>query len=204
MQTNFQSADIERFAAALRRIDEANADDPNIEVVDGTPQPRELVYARRLTDWVLALCPEASEVLRLAARCQHICRWTIPRDSYPSTRAGYLRWREALKSFHAQKSGEVLRDAVYPDDLIRRVQELNLKKNFPHDPESRVLEDALCLMFLQHQLAELADKSSSDSVVNALRKSWAKMTPAAQTHARQLALGPREKQLLQVALATPT
>ncbi len=117
------------------------------------------------------------------------------------TRAGYLQWRAALKTFHAQKSGEILRQCGYPDDLVLRVQNLNLKKNFPADPESRVLEDALCLVFLQYQLADLASKTADDKVVNALRKSWAKMTPAARAEALKLPYGDREKALLDQALA---
>jgi hypothetical protein len=56
-------------------------------------------------------------------------------------------------------------------------------------------------VFLQYQLADLADKASSDSVINALQKSWRKMTPPARTRALQLVLGPREQELLQRALA---
>jgi hypothetical protein len=196
----FQPANPQRFAAALRRFDAENSRDPETETADGTSHPRELLYAQRLTDWVLRLCPDASEALRLAARCQHICRWEIPRPSYPPTRAGYLQWRAALKKFHAQKAGDILRETGYPDELIRRVQDLNLKKHFPDDPESRVLEDALCLVFLQFQLAGLAAKTAEDKVVNALQKSWAKMTEAARAEALKLNLGDREKALLTRAL----
>src|ERR1051325_5529657 len=115
-------SDPARFREAVRRFDEENAQDPKSEIIDGAAQPRELVYAKRLSEWVMKLAPNASEELRLAARCQHICRWTIPRDSYPMDRAGYLRWREALKKFHAQKAGEILREAGYQEDVIRRVQ----------------------------------------------------------------------------------
>jgi len=188
------------FRAAIERFDQENARDPNSETVDGRPEPRELVYARRLTDWVMRLCPEASEELRLAARSQHICRWTIARNSYPMTRAGYLQWREALKKFHAQKAGEILREVGYPEATISRVQSLNLKKNFPADPETRVLEDALCLVFLEHQFAELAAKTSDEKMINALQKSWKKMTAAAQALALQLPLAAREKALLEKAL----
>jgi hypothetical protein len=138
--------------------------------------------------------------LRLAARCQHICRWEIPRSSYPMTRPGYLKWRADLKKFHAQKSGEILREAGYDESVIRRVQELNLKKNFPADPETRVLEDALCLVFLEFQLAGLAAKTAEDKTINALQKSWAKMSEAARAEALKLDYGPREKILLQRAL----
>lgn len=196
----FQPSDAVRFEAALRRFDEENARDPGREIVDGIAHPGELVYATRLSNWILKLCPDASEALRLAGRCQHICRWEIPRDSYPMTRAGYLQWRTALKKFHAQKAGEILRESGYPEDMVRRVQDLNLKKNFPADPESRVLEDALCLVFLQYQFADLAAKTAEDKTINALRKSWQKMTPHARAEALKLNYGPREKALLKSAL----
>ena len=136
---------MDAFQKAIEKFDAENSRDPNIEIVGGVPQPRELLYARRLTEWVLKLTPDASESLRLAARCQHLCRWMIPRDNYPMTRAGYLRWRNDLKLFHADKAGAILREAGYGDDMIGEVRDLNLKKIFPTDSDSRVLEDALCL-----------------------------------------------------------
>lgn len=189
----------ERFQAAIRRFDGENALDPN---QDGG-RPRELVYAERLTDWVRRLQPNASEALLLAARCQHICRWQSPREKYPMTRPGYLKWRADLKVFHARKSGEILRETGYDEDTIRRVQELNLKKNFPADPEVRVLEDALCLVFLQYQLGELAARSDEDKMINALRKSWDKMTESARAEAFKLNFSPKEKNLIEQALASP-
>jgi hypothetical protein len=200
MSESFQPADAGRFAAALRRFDEENARDPNRETTDDGAQPREFLYAQRLSDWVLRLRPDASEALRLAARCQHLCRWEISRQSYPLTRAGYLQWRATLKQFHARKAGVILRELGYPDDVIRRVQDLNLKKGFPNDPETRVLEDALCLVFLQYQFAELATKTAEDKIINALQKSWQKMTPAARAEALKLNYGGREKALLERAL----
>jgi len=196
----FKPADAARFANAIRRFDEENSRDPNIIVVDASPKPRELAYSRWLFDWVLRVSPEASEALRLAARSQHLCRWMIPRDSYPRTRNGYLRWREALRQFHAKQAGEILREVGYPEDMIRRVQELNLKKLFPQDAETRVLEDALCLVFLERQLGELATKTSDEKTINALQKSWKKMTSAAQAEALKLDYPPREKALLDRAL----
>lgn len=200
MTETFQPRDPERFAAALRRFDEENARDPNVEQAAGGAHPRELLYARRLTEWVLKLCPGASEELRLAARCQHLCRWMVPRDSYPMTRAGYLKWREGLKHFHAEKAGEILREVGYPAEAIARVQSLNLKKNFPQDAEGRVLEDALCLVFLEYQLADLASKTTEEKMINALQKAWKKMTPAAQAQALKLSYSPHERSLLEKAL----
>src|SRR5437899_3854146 len=190
---NFQPADTRPFDAALRRFTEENSRDPNTVDIQGVKRPRELVYAEWLTNWVLRLCPQASEELRLAAHCQHLCRWMVPRDLYPMTRAGYLRWREGLKKFHAEKAGEILREVGYPDPVVTRVQSLNLKKDFPHDPETRVLEDALCLVFLEHQLADLASKTDDEKMINALQKAWKKMTPVARELALQVNYAPREK-----------
>ena len=193
-------ADPARFAAALRRFDDENTRDPNTELAAGAPQPRELLYARRLTDWVLRLQPDASEALRLAARCQHLCRWEIPRANYPMDRVGYLKWRAELKKFHAHKSAEILRELGYADELVAKVHALNLKQNFPNDPDGRVLEDALCLVFLEFQFAELATRTDDDKVINALRKSWQKMTEPARQAALKLSFGAREMALIQRAL----
>lgn len=186
-----------KFGSAVRRFDEENGRDPNTE----NGQPRELLYAQRLTDWVLRLRPDASETLRLAARSQHLCRWEIPRADYPMTRPGYLKWRTDLKKFHAQRAGEILREVGYDDDTIRRVQDLNLKKNFPADPDCRVLEDALCLVFLEFQFADLAAKTTDDKMINAVKKSWEKMTETGRAEALKLSYGTREKELIQKALA---
>lgn len=192
-----------RFNAAFKAFDSANAGDPNREVEDGVEYPRELRYAHRLTAQVLKLAPKASEALLLASRCQHLRRWEIPRESYPADRAGYLRWRRDLQQFHAQQAGEILAAAGYDEAMRERVRELNLKKNLGQDPELQVLEDALCLVFLRFQLPELARKTDDEKVINALRKSWGKMSEAGRAAARALTLGPREKELLERALAIP-
>lgn len=201
MAAEFQPRDPARFAAALQRFDAANSADPNKVGHGGVVRPLELAYAEWLTNWVLRLSPHASEELRLAARCQHLCRWMIPRSSCPPTRAGYLKWREDLKKFHARKSGQILRDVGYPEEVVKRVQDLNLKKGLAADPETRILEDALCLVFLEHQFAGLAARTTEDKMINAVQKTWRKMTAAGRQHALELQFPAREKALLQKALA---
>jgi hypothetical protein len=201
MGNQTQPLDRERFKRAIARFDEENSKDPNREIVDGVEHPRELIYSEWLTDWVLRLCPNPSEELHLAARCQHLRRWEVPRNSYPMTRVGYLQWREGLKKFHAQRAGEILMEVGYPEEMIWRVQNLNLKKDFPKDPETRVLEDALCLVFLEHQFADLAAKTAEDKMINAVQKTWKKMTEQARTKALELSFGEKEKKLIEKALA---
>lgn len=188
------------FKTAIGMMDAENARDPHSELDGSVARPGELVYAERLSAWVEKLEPDASEVLRLAARCQHLCRWQVPRSTYPMDRAGYLRWREDLKKFHAKKAGEILREAGYDETVIEKVQALNLKKNFPTDPEARVIEDALCLMFFEHQFADIAREQPEEKVIGILRKTWKKMTPKAREIALGMKLGPREQVLVKKAV----
>ncbi len=194
-------ADPQRFAAALARFDQENARDPNHVDTPSGPRPRELVYSEWLSGWVMRLSPDAPEELRLAARAQHLCRWLIPRQSYPMTRSGYLQWRTELKKLHARRASEILLELGYSQDTVTQVQNLILKRGFPQDPLARVLEDALCLVFFEHQFADLAGKTPEDKMVQALVKAWSKMTPAARNLVSEITLPPREKALLQKALA---
>jgi hypothetical protein len=199
-ENTFQPDDAARFAVAIHKFDEENAKDPTqIPNGAGEVQGRELVYAKWLTNWVLKLAPNASEELRLAARCQHLCRWMSPRESYPMTRPGYLKWRAELKRFNARKAGEILKEVGYPEEVIARVQALNLKANFPSDPESQLLEDALCLVFLKHQFADLAARTPKEKIISALQKTWKKMSPVARAEALKLPYGETEQELLKKA-----
>ena len=181
----------DRFQDAIARFDAANAKDP---------RGIELPYAQRLSAWVERLAPAASESLRLAARCQHLRRWMIPRESYPAGRVGYLKWREALKHFHAEEAGKILREVGYDDATIERVQKLNLKKLWPKDPEACTLEDALCLLFLETQFAETTAKTGDEKMVGILQKTWRKMTPQAQQIALGLKMTDSQRALIEKAL----
>lgn len=189
----------EKFTEAIRRFDEENSRDPHQEPGEG--EARELIYARRLTAWVKRLAPQASETLLLAARSQHLCRWEIPRSSYEMTRAGYLRWRAELKEFHAKKSAAILQAVGYDEEVIAQVQDLNRKKNLGRDPECQVLEDALCLVTLEFQLADLMAKTDSEKMIGILRKTWKKMSEQARQEALQLPYSPEQRALIVSALA---
>jgi len=200
MQDEFKPADARRYQAALQRFDQANSLDPHTECHQGKDRPGELLYAERLSAWIVRLRPNASEALRLAARCQHIRRWEISRSSFPQTREGYLKWKETLKRRHAEISGGILQEVGYPEEMIRRVQALNLKRDLKQDEECQVLEDALCLLFLEHQLPALASKTPEEKVIIALKKSWAKMSPEGRKTALSLHLREDSRALLAKAL----
>jgi hypothetical protein len=195
-------ADLERFNAAIARFDAANADDPTTEVFQGAVYPKELLYAQRMTAWLDNLAPEASEALRLAVRCQHIQRWTIPRHTYAMDRTGYLRWRTTLARFHADTAAAILRDVGYDAATIRRVQRLLRKESLKRDPEVQCLEDVICLVFLENYLAEFATQHDEAKILDILQKTWKKMSSHGHEVALTLPMSPEARRLVEQALAT--
>ncbi|MDH3230854.1 MAG: DUF4202 domain-containing protein [Alphaproteobacteria bacterium] len=193
-----------RLEAALAAFDEANADDPNRVEAEGLQWPKELLYARQMTLWLERFAPDASEALQLAARCQHIRRWDIPRDSYPRDRVGYLKWRTELKHMHARIAGEILEKVGYEADMIARVQLLLKKERLKSDPEAQTLEDVVCLVFLENWFADFSKQHDPDKVVDIVGKTWKKMSPAAHRAALALAgdLPSDARTLVERALAT--
>ena len=192
---------MDRLARALDAIDAANADDPHTILIDGVSRPKELAHAELMTRWVRTLDPDCSEEQLLAARAHHLRRWSIPRDSYPGGRAGYLRWRTALKRQHADDVGEILRGAGYGGDVVARVQAIVSKQGLGRDPAVQVHEDALCLVFLETQLDELAGKLGDDKTIDVLQKTAKKMSPAGLQAALGLRFAPDAAALLERALA---
>ena len=192
---------MDRLAAALAAIDAANSGDPNVIAVDGVGRPKELAHSELMTSWVQTLDPQCSEEQVLAARAHHLRRWTIPRDSYPDGRSGYLKWRTALKRQHADEVGAIMREAGYDDESVARVQAIVRKQGLGQDHAVQVHEDALCLVFLETQLDELARKMGDDKTVDILQKTAKKMSPAGLDAARGLRFSPSATALLDRALA---
>ncbi len=177
-----------RLAAALAAIDAANRDDPNTLEVRGERRPKELAHAELVSEWVRRLRPEASEALLLAARAHHVRRWEIPRDRFSKDRPGYLRWRKQLQKLHASVTAGILREAGYDDSLTVRVQDILRKRGLGRDDEVQAFEDALCLTFLETQLASFAEEHAGNKALGVLVKTLRKMSPTAVRLARELPL----------------
>ena len=190
-----------RFNEAITCFDGANAEDPNTETFEGVELPKELLYAKRMTAWLERFAPDASEELRLAARCQHIRRWNIPRNQYPMNRRGYIQWRTALAKFHAETAGEILRKVGYAQATIGRIQALLRKEKLKQDAEVQILEDVTCLVFLESYFAEFAEKHEEEKLIGIIRKTWAKMSPNGHKAALALNLWPDLRALVEKALA---
>ena len=194
----------ERFEHAIAAIDEANAADPHTIEVDGKLRPKELTHAEMLAAWVLRLDPEPSEALLLAAHAHHIRRWTVPRESYPAGRSGYLRWRRDLRMFHADEVAHILAVVGYEEAAIARVCQIVRKERLSRDPEVQTLEDGLNLVFLQTQFDELQERLGDEAkMVAIVRKTWRKMSPRGREAALGLELSERGRIIVERALADP-
>lgn len=190
----------ERYAAAIDAIDAANAGDPTRIVVRGTEVPLAQVHGTLAAEWVADLHPDADETWLLAARAHHLRRWELPRSDYEPGRAGYLKWKRDQRKRHATDVGELLSGLGYDEPTIERVQALVRRDNLAVDPGSQAIEDAACLAFVETQLAEVATKLDRAHLVDVLRKTAKKMTPAGAAAIARIPLEESERTLLAEAL----
>jgi hypothetical protein len=172
-------SNLTRFNDTISAFDGLNAQDPNILTINGVDLPKELVYAKRMSEMLDRYAPLASEALKLAARCQHIQRWKSSRSDFPMTKPGYMQWRSQLKNFHAEVASQVLNDNYYDEATVSKVCSLLKKENLSSDPDMQTLEDVIVLAFLEHDLEEFVQKHSNyseEKFITILRKSYLKMS----------------------------
>lgn len=193
------------FKQAIASFDDLNALDPITDMHEENILPKELLYAQRMSNMLNRFAPEASEVLQLAVRCQHIQRWQIPRASYPMTKLGYHQWRNQLKKFHADIAQSVLKDAGYDDIIVNRVCSLVRKDPVQSDDEAKTLEDVVVLVFLESYLGAFVASHADYEIAkfeDILVKSLRKMSKEGRSSITKLIVLPGELELvLKSALA---
>ncbi|MDP2152450.1 MAG: DUF4202 domain-containing protein [Methylotenera sp.] len=176
----------QRYLSAIAAFDNANAEDPNIEVSNGKEYPKELLYAQRMTEMQEIYAPEASEAVKLAVHAQHIQRWKSPRSDFPMDRQGYLQWRTGLYKFHAKTAGKLMKSVGYDDDTIERVQAIIGKKGLKVNPETQLTEDVVGLVFIEYYMFAFATNHpeyDEEKWIKIIRKTWKKMSPRAHEFA---------------------
>ena len=166
----------EKFKCAVTAFEAYHRKDPNIVVLNGKMYPSELLYTERVADRLSRFHPQADEVVQLAARCQHIGRWEIPREQYPMDKKGYLQWRNAEKVHHCTIAENILLECGYDRGMIEGVKTLLMKKELHSNADTQLLEDVVCMVFLEYYLEEFATKHSMEKVVDILRKTLRKMS----------------------------
>lgn len=190
------SMETNKFKQAFQLFDTYNSKDPKTTTIEGQEIPDAILYAQRMTEKLLDFEPESSEQLQLAARCQHIGRWEIPRKDYPMNRKGYLQWRSQLKIYHAKIAREIMEKVWYDETTISKVKDLLIKKQLKQNPETQVLEDIICLVFLEYYFDDFSMEHDEEKLVNILKKTIAKMSQRGVEIALLLPLSERAKSLI--------
>ena len=194
----------QRFDAVIAEIDAANAADPRTVAIGGTTRPYEFAYAERMSEQLLRIYPEASELLRIAARAQHIRRWDIPRSSFPEGRQGYMDWRRACREHHAQLVTEIMLRHDYGEEQTSRVAMLIKKEKLKKDKESQALENVVAVVFLDHYFEEFLASHrdyNDEKLVDIIAKTLRKMSSRGHAAALALALPERTRKLVEAAVA---
>lgn len=170
----------DHLSATLAAIDKANAADPN-HAADGTPEA--LLYGQRMSDELARLVPDASDLLQVAVRGQHIERWTSPRASYPEGREGYLAWRRDLGAFHATRVAEIMEASGYGVAEAERAGRMLRKEGIKRDPDVQALEDVACLTFLRWYFLPFAASHDESDISRIVQKTARKMSPRGRARA---------------------
>ena len=165
-----------RLEAVLAAIDHANSADPTLERDEAGERPAALLYGQRMSSELARICPDASDILKIAARGQHIERWKTPRSSFPEGKAGYLAWRKGQGAAHGARLGELMAQAGYGEADCARVGQLLRKEGLKRDAEVQMLEDVICLVFLRWYFAGFAEGREADQVFRIVSKTARKMS----------------------------
>lgn len=170
-----------RLDAVLAAIDQANAADPTLEADGADQRPAALLYGLRMSSELARICPEASDILKIAARGQHIERWKTPRSSYPEGRAGYFAWRKGQAAGHGARLGGLMAAEGYDATDCARVGQLLRKEGLKSDAEVQMLEDVICLVFLRWYFADFAEGREPDQIFRIIAKTSRKMSAEGRT-----------------------
>ncbi|KEQ11517.1 DUF4202 domain-containing protein [Endozoicomonas numazuensis] len=186
-----------RIQQTLAAIDALHAQDP--ETVEG--KAKELIYAENMSAWLEKLNADASDELNIAVRSQHLCRWEIPRSEFPMDRPGYLKWRTELGKLHARKAVEIMQTQGYSKESCQQTESIIRKLGIKRNTETQTLEDCACLVFIETDFLNFAEKHPEEKVIRIVQKTWAKMSEQAHQEALALDLPAEALSLIQKALA---
>lgn len=195
----------------LTSIDDINRQDTNITIVDNKEYPKELLYGQRMTACLMQHWPQASELLQIAVRAQHIKRWHLKRTEFAQGKAGYYQWRIALGKFHAELTASIMREQGYSDEQAKQTASIICKENLKDKTsnqltaDSQTLEDVACLVFLEHYFDAFADnyikQDNEAKIVRIVQLTWKKMSEEAHNIALKMTLPDHLADLVKKALS---
>jgi hypothetical protein len=123
--------------------------------------------------------PDADLVIKLAIHGQHIQRWQSPRSAYPMNKQGYHKWRSDLYIFHADKVANIMLQAGFNEQDIKRAKDAVAKVRIKSNPDTQLLEDVVGLVFIESYMLDFAAKHpeyTEQKWIDIIRKTWKKMS----------------------------
>lgn len=195
----------------LSAIDTINQADTNITLSEGVEHPKELIYGQRMSQCLAKHWPDASELLQIAVRAQHIKRWHLKRTEFEQGKAGYYQWRIALGKFHGELTASIMLEQGYTAEQAEQTatiirKDLIRKGKAKENDDSQTLEDVACLVFLEHYFDEFSAKyiaeNNEEKIIRIVKLTWNKMSERGHEIALSLTLPKHLADLVEKALAS--
>ena len=165
-----------QYNKAVELINSVHQLDPNSETVDGIEIKSELLYSRRMLRMLEKVQPDASFALKLAAQCQHISRWSIPRATFPTGKKGYYEWRAAIMKHQLSVTTSVLQQAEINGQSIEIIVDALKNKADKSNINASIIEDTACLTFIKWYLVPFAGQFDPEKAKVILQKTANKMS----------------------------
>lgn len=102
---------------------------------------------------------------------------------------------------HAKIAEGILANCGYDSEAIEKVKFLVLKKELHTNADTQLLEDVVCLVFIEFYLEEFAAKHDGEKVIDIIRKTVKKMSAAAIEAVGQITVSAKMQSLLQQAVS---
>src|SRR5688500_12703505 len=88
---------------------------------------------------------------------------------------GHLAWRTDLARAHAERVSGMMADVGYGESDRQRVAALLRKEGIKRNPETQMLEDVICFVFLRWYFAAFAGKHAPADVERIVARTARKM-----------------------------
>lgn len=165
-----------QYTIAVELINSVHNQDPNSEIIDGVDIKAELLYSNRMLTILEKVAIDASFELKLAAQCQHMSRWSIPRATFSMDKKGYYQWRAAIMEHQLSVTSSVLKQAEINEQSIEIIVDALKSKADKSNINASIIEDTACLTFIKWYLVPFAGQFDPEKAKIILQKTAAKMS----------------------------
>jgi hypothetical protein len=164
------------YHKATLELEKVHGMDTTREIYNGNQYPSESLYSHRMLQMLEKVNAEASNILKLAAQCQHLKRWNIPRGEYPYNRRGYHEWRRVVMEYQLKEMEEILSKVGISNEDILLVTDALRNQGDKSNSNAQIITDTACLVFIKWYMEPFATKHQSEKVTDIMKKTMRKMS----------------------------